>query len=336
MYASFYGFSAKPFQLKPDPNFFYGSTGHKRAMAYLEYGLSQAEGFIVITGEVGAGKTTLVRNLFRKLEPDKIVAAQIVNTNLDSEDTLRMVAAAFGLPLPQGGKSGKASVLIGLEQFFRKCGQQGKRALLVVDEAQNLSPRTVEELRMLSNFQGDDKPLLQTFLLGQPEFRKTLMGRDMQQLRQRVTATYHLGPMDLAETRAYIEHRLKTAGWGGDPAFDEEALSSIYEYSAGIPRRINALCDRLLLMGYLERLHSFGGSEVRDVIRDIEQEFDVAGASVDISSQDQILADTQRLQSLDDLEEMQGRLANLEETVVSLVDLLKQILSLADVNKRLR
>jgi general secretion pathway protein A len=335
MYASFYGFSAKPFQLKPDPNFFYGSTGHKRAMAYLEYGLAQAEGFIVITGEVGAGKTTLVRHLFQKLEPEKIVAAQIVNTNLDSDDTLRMVAAGFGLPLPQGN-SGKASVLIGLEQFFRKCDQQGKRALLVVDEAQNLSPRTVEELRMLSNFQGADKPLLQTFLLGQPEFRKTLMGSNMQQLRQRVTATYHLGPMDLAETRSYIEHRLKTAGWSGDPAFDEGAFSSIYAYSGGIPRKINALCDRLLLMGYLEKLHCFGGPEVGDVIRDIEQEFDMSLASADMPAQDQLPAEAQVTQSLAEVREMHSRLANLEETVVTLVDLLKQILSLANVNKRLR
>ena len=192
MYVPFYGFRVKPFQLKPDPSFFFGSKGHKRAMAYLEYGLSQREGFIVITGEVGAGKTTLVRNLFRKLESEKILAAQIVNTDLESADTLRMVAAAFGLPYEN---SDKASLLIRLEQFFRQCDQQGKRTLLV------------EELRMLSNFQTDDRSLLQTFLLGQPEFRKTLLGSDMEQLRQRVIATYHLGPMDLSETRLYFEHR---------------------------------------------------------------------------------------------------------------------------------
>lgn len=335
MYASFYGFSAKPFQLKPDPNFFYGSRGHKRAMAYLEYGLSQGEGFIVITGEVGAGKTTLVRNLFRKLEPEKIVAAQIANTNLDSDDTLRMVAAAFGLPLPQGNP-GKASVLIGLEQFFRKCEQQGKRALLVVDEAQNLSARTVEELRMLSNFQGDDKPLLQTFLLGQPEFRKTLLSSDMQQLRQRVSATYHLGPLDLAETRSYIEHRLKTAGWSGDPVFDEDAFAVIHDYAGGIPRKINALCDRLLLMGYLEKLRNFGGAQVEEVVRDIQQEFDMPLALVDDMPPGGRISAMEREEFISALEDMGERLAGLEETVVSLMDLLKQILSLADVNKRLR
>ncbi|SFN78890.1 putative secretion ATPase, PEP-CTERM locus subfamily [Nitrosospira briensis] len=335
MYRSYYGFNAKPFQLKPDPHFFFGSTGHKRAMAYLEYGLSQGEGFIVITGEVGAGKTTLMRNLFRKLESEKIVAAQIVNTNLDSDDTLKMVAAAFGLAVPHGN-AGKASLLIGLEQFFRQCDQQGKRALLVVDEAQNLSSRTIEELRMLSNFQTDDKPLLQTFLLGQPEFRKTMLSSEMQQLRQRVTATYHLGPMDLVETRAYIEHRLKTAGWNGDPSFDDDAFAEIHIYTDGIPRRINALCDRLLLMGYLEQLHNFGSSAVTDVIRDIQHEFDMSVATGDIPFEDETAADRDRAESLLRLEEMAGRVANLEDSVVSLMILVKRILSLADVSKRLR
>lgn len=335
MYASFYGFNAKPFQLKPDPNFFFGSTGHKRAMAYLEYGLSQGEGFIVITGEVGAGKTTLMRNLFRKLESEKIVAAQIVNTNLDSDDTLKMVAAAFGLPVPHGN-AGKASLLIGLEQFFRQCDQQGKRALLVVDEAQNLSSRTIEELRMLSNFQTDDKPLLQTFLLGQPEFRKTMLSSEMQQLRQRVTATYHLGPMDSGETRAYIEHRLKTAGWNGNPSFDDDAFAEIHNYTNGIPRKINALCDRLLLMGYLEQLHNFGSSAVNDVVRDVQHEFDISVATGDMPVEDETAADSDRAESLRRLEEMAGRVANLEDSVVSLMILVKRVLALAEVSKRLR
>ncbi len=213
MYESYYGLSAKPFQLRPDPHFFYGSKGHKRAMAYLEYGLSQGEGFIVITGEVGAGKTTLVRNLLGHLPLDQIIAAHIVNTSLDPEDTLRMVVSSFGLPYE--GQS-KAELLNRLEQFLRTVDRQGKRALLVVDEAQNLNARTVEELRMLSNFQTDERSLLQTFLLGQPEFRATLHSPGMQQLRQRVIASYHLGPMDAAETRAYVEHRLATVGWQGD------------------------------------------------------------------------------------------------------------------------
>ncbi|HZV66188.1 MAG TPA: XrtA/PEP-CTERM system-associated ATPase, partial [Telluria sp.] len=244
MYETYYGLSAKPFRLRPDPHFFFGSKGHKRAMAYLEYGLSQGEGFIVITGEVGAGKTTLVRNLFNNLPSEQIVAAHIVNTHLDSDDTLRMVVSAFGLPYENVSKT---DLLTRLEQFLRAVDAEGKRALLVVDEAQNLTPRTVEELRMLSNFQTDDKSLLQTFLLGQPEFRITLHSTGMQQLRQRVIASYHLGPMDAAETKAYIEHRLHTVGWNGDPAFSDAAHAAIFAHTGGIPRQTNTLCDRLLL-----------------------------------------------------------------------------------------
>lgn len=327
MYPSFYGFRVKPFKLKPDPDFYFGSKGHKRAMAYLEYGLAQGEGFIVITGDVGAGKTTLVRYLFRKLDSKEIVAAHIANTDLDSGDTLRMVAAAFGLPFEN---LSKASLLISIEQFLRACDHQGKRALLVVDEAQNLSPRTVEELRMLSNFQTEEKPLLQTFLLGQPEFRKTLLGADMQQLRQRVTATYHLGPMDLPETRAYIEHRLRTAGWQGDPAFKDAAFEAIYGNSGGIPRRINALCDRLLLMGYLEKLHEFGDEEVNEVINDIQQEFEVAITPVSGLKEPAIL-ETEI--SLRNLESVSARVVRLEESVVSLLELLKEVLSLPGFSK---
>lgn len=271
MYEAFYGLSANPFQLKPDPHFFFGSKGHKRAMAYLDYGLSRGEGFIVITGEVGAGKTTLMRSLFQKLESDKIRAVQIVNTYLDADDILRTVAAAFGLT--HEGLN-KTSILGRIEQFLRQCDQQGKRALLVVDEAQNLTPRAVEELRMLSNFQTDDKCLLQIFLLGQPEFRRTLLSPDMEQLRQRVIATYHLGPLDYFETCAYIEHRLRTVGWRDDPRMTDAAFAAIHDYTGGIPRKINTLCDRLFLMGYLEELHMFDEAELRTVIGDVQKEFD--------------------------------------------------------------
>lgn len=339
MYESYYGLSAKPFQLKPDPDFFFGSKGHKRAMAYLEYGLGQREGFIVITGEVGAGKTTLVRNLFRKLESERIVAAQIANTHIDSEDTLRMVISAFGLPFED---LSKASLLTKLEQFLLQCDRQGKRVLLVVDEAQNLSPRTVEELRMLSNFQTADNSLLQIFLLGQPEFRQTLLSGDMQQLLQRVIATYHLGPMDATETQAYIEHRLLTVGWNGNPSLNDDAYATIYEYTGGIPRKINTLCDRLFLMGYLEEIRDFGSAEVEEVIRDIGQEF-VLPAGAGIASKavpnpaparapapahDQ----TEQLPSIQEaLDSMEKRLAKMERSVISVLTLLKKILSLPSV-----
>lgn len=269
MYETYYGLGATPFQLKPDPNFFFGSKGHKRAMAYLDYGLSRGEGFIVVTGEVGTGKTTLMRHLFRKLDSARIVAAQVVSTQLDPENMLRVVSTAFGLPHEN---TNKATILTRLELFFRQCDQQAKRALLVVDEAQNLNPQALEELRMLSNFQTTDTCLLQTFLLGQPEFRRILLGGEMEQLRQRVIASYHLGPMDAAETRSYIEHRLHTVGWKGDPSLSTDAFAAIHSYSGGIPRKINTLCDRLFLMGYLEELHAFRQQEVAAVIADLQQE----------------------------------------------------------------
>jgi len=269
MYEDYYRFSAKPFQLNPDPRFFYGSKGHKRAMAYLDYGLSLGEGFIVITGEVGAGKTTLMRNLFRQLETHNLIAAQLVSTQLDAEDTLRSVAASFGLE--HEGLT-KSSLLKNLENFLIAATRQGKRALLVVDEAQNLTPRAVEELRMLSNFQNNERSLIQTFLLGQPEFRGILQSPDMQQLRQRVVASYHLGPIDADETRGYIEHRLRTVGWDGTPGFSDEAFSALHLFTGGIPRRLNTTCDRLLLFGFLEEKSYFGEAEVNEVITDLKSE----------------------------------------------------------------
>lgn len=272
MYLSFYGLKIKPFQLKPDASFFFSSKGHKRAIAYLEYGISQEDGFIIITGEVGAGKTTLIRHLFQKLDQQRFVVAHLTNTNLDSDDMLRMVAASFGLPATN---SSKATILLEIEQLLRQYDKEGKKILLLVDEAQNLTSHALEELRMLSNFQTDDKLLLQTFLLGQPEFRKTLLGNNMQQLRQRVIATYHLGPMDSAETRAYIEHRLVIAGWQGEPLLQDDSFNVIYNFTGGIPRKINTLCDRLLIMGCLEELRRITGQEVNEVIADIQHEFDL-------------------------------------------------------------
>ena len=171
MYEDFYGLISKPFQLNPDPGFYFSSKQHRRARAYLEYGVMRCEGFIVITGEVGAGKTTVVRGLLEGLNSENIVAASLVSTQVDAEDTLKLVAAAFGIKAK--GES-KGDLLISLEAFFLSKALQGKRCLLIVDEAQNLQTKAIEELRMLSNFQSGKKALLQTFLIGQPEFRKIL------------------------------------------------------------------------------------------------------------------------------------------------------------------
>ncbi|SRR5258706_5201900 len=269
MYESFYGLSGKPFQLNPDPSFYYGSRGHKRAFAYLEYGLYQSEGFIIITGEIGAGKTTIVRSLLEQLDPAKVVAVQLVSTQLDADDMLRAVGAAFGLPVKSVDK---AILLASLEAFLCQLAVDKKRALLIVDEAQNLAPRAVEELRMLSNFQFGDQALLQSFLVGQPELRSMMQSPQMQQLRQRVIASYHLGPLDKAETQAYIEHRLKHVGWKDDPQFEPACFDLIYELTGGIPRRINTLCNRLLLASYLSEKHSLSSGDVQAIAEEIREE----------------------------------------------------------------
>ena len=269
MYESFYGLSGKPFQLNPDPSFYFGSRQHRRAMSYLEYGLHQNEGFIVITGEIGAGKTTLVRNLFSQLNAEQVVAAHLVSTQLDADDTLRMVAAAFGIPTQ---KADKSDLLLLLEAFLVSVARDGKRCLLVVDEAQNLAPRAVEELRMLSNFQLETHALLQSFLIGQPEFRETLQGPEMEQLRQRVIAACHVGPLSEVETRGYIEHRLGCVGWKNVPQFLPEAHRAIYASSGGIPRRINSVCDRLLWYGYLADKKVFTDTDVEEVAAEMNDE----------------------------------------------------------------
>ena len=254
MYESYFGFTAAPFLLNPDPSFFFDSKGHSSALSYLKFGLYQAEGFIVITGDIGAGKTTLVRTLLSEIDHEKVVAAQLVSTQLEAGDLLRSAITAFGIPLK--GQS-KAELIATLEAYLTLLATQNKRAVLIVDEAQNLSRDAIEELRMLSNFQFGNQALLQSFLIGQPELREMLLSRSLEQLRQRVIASYHLGPMDRDETRRYIEHRLKKVGWTDRPQFEDDAFDEIYQWTSGTPRRINLLCNRILLSTFLS-----GGNDI--------------------------------------------------------------------------
>ena len=263
MYTEFYRLQALPFQLTPDPSFFFASSVHNSAMAHLTYGLSQGEGFIIITGEIGAGKTTLVGHLLATLDKEHYLALNIVSTQLNADEMLRMVASAFNIPTENVDK---ATLLRKVEAFLTSLHESGKRALLLVDEAQNLTAGALEELRMLSNFQVGARTPLQCFLLGQPQFRTTLAMPELEQLRQRVTASYHLGPLSLDETRHYIEHRLHMAGWNRDPEFTDEAFQQVFDYTEGVPRLINMLCSRLLLYGFLEELHKIDGVVVERVV----------------------------------------------------------------------
>lgn len=271
MYEAFYKLEAKPFQLNPDPRFFFGSSGHKRVLAYLRYGIAQGEGFVVVTGEVGAGKTTLIRTLLQELSQDrKLVIGQLVTTQLDPDQLLGMIASAFGVE--HDGLT-KAALIRRLEAFLIRQAHTGKRVLLIVDEAQNIPLKSLEEMRMLSNLQVGTRSLLQSVLLGQAEFRDLLRSQDSEQLRQRIIASHHLGPLNLEETQGYIEHRLSHVGWGGDPVFTPEAYAGIYDFTGGVPRRINTLCDRVLLYGYLEELHQIDAEIVHRVTEELDQEF---------------------------------------------------------------
>ncbi len=270
MFHTFYKLTGQPFLLTPDARFFYGSSEHSRAISHLVYGLAQEEGFIVITGEVGSGKTTLTEQLCSRLDRNTYVISRVVTTQVSGDDLLRLAMANFGLGETQG--TDKATLLRRFEQMVGEQHKQGRRCLLVVDEVQNLSLAAMEELRMMSNITVAGKASLQTILLGQPQFRPILASKDWEQLRQRVLASYHLGPLSDAETRLYIEHRLRTVEWRDDPVWDDAAFSAIHRHTGGVPRRINTLCSRLLLLGALEETHTITGTMVDETAEELDRD----------------------------------------------------------------
>jgi len=269
VYDEYYGLNGKPFQLTPDHRFFFESKAHHRAMAYLRYGLEQGEGFIVITGGIGTGKTMLAQALVSELTGSDILPVQLVNTQVDPEEMLRMVCASFGLA-HQG--MNKATMLQNLEAIARKHLGERKRILLLIDEAQNLPARSIEELRMLANFQVGGRSLFQTVLLGQDELRRTLEGPGMEQHRQRIVASYHLEPLAESEVQDYVEYRLKQVGWSRDPSLDHGVFGGIFALTDGVPRRINRLCDRLFLYGCIEEKHALGPIELAAVEAEMKSE----------------------------------------------------------------
>lgn len=267
MYTDHYGFTDQPFQLTPDARFYFDSRTHKKAMAYLGYGLAQGEGFIVITGDIGAGKSTLVAHLQATIDRARLNAISIVSTQVEGDDMLRLTAQKLGIATDGVAK---ARLLDLVEERLAEEARRGKRTLLIVDEAQNLPHSALEELRMLSNYQAGGRALLQIFLLGQPEFRDELAHSErLEQLRQRVIATHHLDPMEAGEIEGYILHRLRIVGWRDRPSFEAGAFDALYRHTNGIPRRVNQLASRLLLYAAMEELETIGEETIEAVAADM-------------------------------------------------------------------
>lgn len=269
MYAAFYKLDDLPFRLTPDSRFFFESRIHGRALAYLRYGLHKSEGVVVVTGDVGTGKTILVERLLSQLNKARYAVSQIATTQLEPEELLGMIAAGFGL---DGGGSDKAALLGKLAEALSDLRVKGRHPLIVIDEAQNLPLRSIEELRMLTNLKCDHGPLVQAVMVGQSPFRQLLSRPDFEQIAQRVVAICHLQSLGAEETRRYIEHRLRRVGWVDDPAIDDAAFHAVFAHTNGIARRINLLFDRVLLLGFLETLHKVSGDMVEQVAADMKEE----------------------------------------------------------------
>jgi putative secretion ATPase (PEP-CTERM system associated) len=308
MYDGFYNLTKKPFQLSADTDFFFNSAVHKRALAYMRYGLTQGEGFVVVTGKPGTGKTMLVKELVNSLNKDNITIGIMVSSQVGADDLLKIISATFGLSYEGEDKS---TLLDRIERFFISQSMEGKRVLMIVDEAQNLPKDSLEELRMLSNFEISGKTLFQTFLIGQQQLGERLFLPEMEQLRQRVVANYQLKPLNEEETKNYILFRLEKAGWDQSPQFEDDVFNEICNYAQGIPRRINTLCDRILLFGYLDELKVINLLAVQKVITDIEEE-----SSLVTDEFHDILPST--LTPLDSNSSFEERIVSLEKMVGNL------------------
>ena len=331
MIETHFGLTAKPFQLTPDPQFWFETATHRKAMAYLGYGLAQGEGFIVITGDIGAGKTTLIGHLLETMDRTPFHVVQIVSTAIEAADLLRIVASQLGVDT-KGLE--KAQLLIAIERGLHAVARTGKRTLLVVDEAQALPVGSLEELRMLSNFQVGGHALTQIVLLGQPEFRERLNGEDsLEQLRQRVIAVHHLDPMEEDEVAEYIAHRLSRVGWQGRPDFADDAFAALYAASGGVPRRLNALAARVMLHAAVTGDDLIDGRVVRTVQADMEA--DLPGSSADLVLPRRREPSSERGSGLPPLREhtevdaeMNRRIADLEQRLQEQDEALRRVLTL--------
>jgi general secretion pathway protein A len=266
MYERFYELRERPFALSPDPDYLYPSRVHQEALDYLRYGLESHAGFVVITGEIGSGKTTLLQTLLRNIDTQTSVG-RVVNTMLEPRELLETIMIDFGL---DPSNKSKPLLLRDLAQFLVDQRLAGRMVLIVIDEAQNLSLAALEELRMLSNLETEKSKLLQIVLVGQPNLRDKLTSPELEQLRQRITVSYHLLPLDADETAKYINHRLRRAAIGAPIEFPREATDAIHARSRGVPRIVNVICDAALVFGYAEERRTIDLTLVQEVLGELE------------------------------------------------------------------
>ncbi len=266
MYEQFYGFREAPFNLTPDPRFLFFSDRHREAFNHILFGIQERKGFIQLTGEVGAGKTTVCRAILKQLH-EGYRTALILNPSLTSAQLLRAILTELGL---EARRLDRVSALETLNHFLLEEAAAGHDVVLLIDEAQDLDAELLEQVRLLSNLETEQRKLLQIVLVGQPELREKLNSQGLRQLRQRITVRYHLTPLSRAETERYIDHRLRVAGGNGRPTFTPWAIRTIHRYSRGVPRLINAVCDKALLYGFVNGTDQMTGRSIRQAIRELE------------------------------------------------------------------